>query len=255
MAEPLVIVATPRSGTHSIERALGMVPGVRCDGEVLNAVPGATLASWTAEIAGDKVHAHAVAVVMHGGCCGGDLALLLSMAGRVLLATRRGMHKVGNASSSSEVTSTAILPHQGAACPSQPSPEAPGSSCWWSRRRRAFPPTGATAGFSRTSTTRRSRLQVPRRRRASMASQPSPASCQRAPPGHEPFDQGPHLGRVPQLEEIGQAARLEPQHDALVAVTAVPAPEARPLSARNLLFAPLAKTEAKGRFWDRSEGV
>ena len=27
------------------------------------------------------------------------------------------------------------------------------------------------------------------------------------------------------------------------------------VSARNLLFAPLAKTEAKGRFWDRSEGV
>ena len=91
MAEPLGIVATPRSGTHSIGRALGMVPGVRCDGEVLNAVPGATLASWTAEIAGDKVHAHAVAVVMHGGCCGGDLALLLSMAGRVLLATRRDL--------------------------------------------------------------------------------------------------------------------------------------------------------------------
>ena len=91
MAEPLVIVATPRSGTHSIGRALGMVPGVRCDGEILNAVPGATMASWTAEAAEDKVHAHAVAVVMYGGCGDGDLALLLSMAGRILLATRRDM--------------------------------------------------------------------------------------------------------------------------------------------------------------------
>ena len=91
MADPLVIVATQRSGTHSIGRALGMVPGVRCDGEILNAVPGATLASWAAEVRDDKIHAHAVAVVMHGRPGDGDMALLRSLTGRVVLATRRDM--------------------------------------------------------------------------------------------------------------------------------------------------------------------
>ncbi len=126
MAQPRLILSQPRSGTHSIQRGLSMLHGVRTDGEVLHPSwrpEPHPVAAWMASVRADRVHEFAVATVHRHYVTPEMLAQLRDLEIPTLAATRRDLHALARSHHRASVTADWITPIQFDPPPREPPEE------------------------------------------------------------------------------------------------------------------------------------